>query len=608
MLQSLLPIPPPPPSDSPETESTAADATSSTGSSSTAEAPASPVPAAAAAAATAAADGGCAGPAAAAAEASGKRQIRVGLAALQWHAVNSLEEALGPTAKQVFAAMQGLGSGSASHGFLSSNPVLQYIRCSGGPAPKHVQREVLNAVHTRLWRREPPFFCVPEVRLATVADACHPISKLTSFTGERFTRPGERIWVFGAPYPVAVWVGPPIKVKGEFKVLGIRTGEFLTPAEGTEVAKELQPTGQYDSIRTCDIYPDASDAQGQWRQRVADALKAARVPCDPREEEFGFKRFSRGCTDSGSSIVPFVAVPLKGLEFSSIRKACPLAFVQHTGERLLGAEVLRGPWAKWRRQRSTVCVHQEPLNMGDELCLNMLQFPGFLTDTFLATLGLIKRRRANAESVLENLRLQGYTSPQWLQRCLLLKYPLNYEDICSWGSLETLRLLELVSRHNTNGPRSVTLLSRVGLNSGPSNKDTEGTLSSSSHAGLTCFMQWHVAHNSACREEVEALLAGEASLPLCSCPSSIKLRRIALRLLRLPEAYASLPPHELGPLLESHWVVVEGAEMEEGACVMQRLLRARDCCRLCYKTHPVAKAFPHMDWRHKPPLEEGEAS
>lgn len=246
--------------------------------------------------------------------------------------------------------------------------------------------------------------------------------------------------------------------------------------------------------------------------------------------------------------------------------------------------------------------------MGDELCLNMLQFPGFLTDTFLATLGLIKRRRANAESVLENLRLQGYTSPQWLQRCLLLKYPLNYEDICSRGSLETVRLLELISRNNKEGPRSVTLLSRLGLPSGHSSKEGKGSVSSSSHAGLTCFMQWHVAHDSACREEIETLLAGEASLPLCSCPSSIKLRRIALRLLRLPEAYACLPPHELGPLLESHWVVVEGGEKEEGAGVMQRLLRARDCCRHCYKTHPVAKAFPQMGWRYRSPLEQGEAS
>ena len=46
--------------------------------------------------------------------------------------------------------------------------------------------------------------------------------------------------------------------KGEFKIFGVRTGEFLTPAEGAEAAKELQPTGQYDSIRTCDIYVRSS--------------------------------------------------------------------------------------------------------------------------------------------------------------------------------------------------------------------------------------------------------------------------------------------------------------------------------------------------------------
>lgn len=251
---------------------------------------------------------------------------------------------------------------------------------------------------------------------------------------------------------------------------------------------------------------------------------------------------------------------------------------------------------------------QEALTTGDELCLNMLKFPGFLTDTFLATLGLIKRRRANAESVLENLRLQGYTSPQWLQRCLLLRYPLNYEDICSRGSMETVRLLELVSRHNTEGPRSVTLASRLGLTSGPGNREPS-SINISSRTGLTCFMQWHVSYDSSFREEIESLLAREASLPLCSCPSSIKLRRVALRLLHLPEAYASLPPHELGPLLESHWVVVEGAAKEaEGACIMQRLLRARDCCPQCYKTHPVAKAFPSMGWRYRYPLERGEVS
>ena len=79
------------------------------------------------------------------------------------------------------------------------------------------------------------------------------------------------------------------------------------------------------------LQPDASDAVGQWQQQVNKALREANVPFDPREEEFGFKRFSRGCSDTGTSIVPFVAVPYKGLEFSSIRKACPLAFVQHTG-------------------------------------------------------------------------------------------------------------------------------------------------------------------------------------------------------------------------------------------------------------------------------------
>ncbi|XP_026193112.1 uncharacterized protein LOC34620644 [Cyclospora cayetanensis] len=471
-------------------------------------------------------------PATAAAAAAGgaKGRIRMGLEVLNWTPPRTLEETLGPTARR-----------------------------------------------TRLSGCWPLYFCRPEVRLACVADACHPISKLTSFTGERFTKPGERIWVFGAPYPVAVWTGPPIK-KGELRILGIRTGEFLTPAEGAEAAKALQPTGQYDCIRTCDIYPDASTATGQWREKVRGALRLSGVSWHSREDEFAAKRFSRGCSELESGIVPFVAVPFKGLEFSSIRRACPLAFVQHTGERLRGCEALRGPWVKWHGQRQTVSVHQVLLNgfplyvytnnpqvpippytevvhTGDELCLNMLQFPGFLTDTFLATLGLIKRRRANAESVLENFRLQGYTSPMWLQRSLLLRYPLNYEDICSRGSLETVRLLELVSAHNAEGPRSVALSSRMGLNN--------------------------------------------ASLPLCNCLASVKLRKVALRLLHLPEAYANLPPHELGPLLESHWVVVEGAlKEEEGSSVLQRLVRARDCCRQCYKTHPVALAFPNMGWRH----------
>ena len=80
------------------------------------------------------------------------------------------------------------------------------------------------------------------------------------------------------------------------------------------------------------LQPDASDAEGRWRQRVNEALREAKVVCDPREEEFGFKRFSSGCSDTGSSTAAFVAVPFKGLEFTSIRKACPLAFVQHTGE------------------------------------------------------------------------------------------------------------------------------------------------------------------------------------------------------------------------------------------------------------------------------------
>ncbi|OEH78597.1 hypothetical protein cyc_04056 [Cyclospora cayetanensis] len=474
---------------------------------------------------------------------------------------------------------------------------------------------------TKLWEERmaarlsgcwPLYFCRPEVRLACVADACHPISKLTSFTGERFTKPGERIWVFGAPYPVAVWTGPPIK-KGELRILGIRTGEFLTPAEGAEAAKALQPTGQYDCIRTCDIYPDASTATGQWREKVRGALRLSGVSWHSREDEFAAKRFSRGCSELESGIVPFVAVPFKGLEFSSIRRACPLAFVQHTGERLRGCEALRGPWVKWHGQRQTVSVHQVLLNgfplyvytnnpqevvhTGDELCLNMLQFPGFLTDTFLATLGLIKRRRANAESVLENFRLQGYTSPMWLQRSLLLRYPLNYEDICSRGSLETVRLLELVSAHNAEGPRSVALSSRMGLNNGPAPRDAHSALSS--RAGLACFMQWRVPHESRSREEIQFLLSGEASLPLCNCLASVKLRKVALRLLHLPEAYANLPPHELGPLLESHWVVVEGAlKEEEGSSVLQRLVRARDCCRQCYKTHPVALAFPNMGWRH----------
>lgn len=42
--------------------------------------------------------------------------------------------------------------------------------------------------------------------------------------------------------------------QGQLEVLGIRTGEFLTPAEGAAVAKALQPTGLFDCLRTCDIY------------------------------------------------------------------------------------------------------------------------------------------------------------------------------------------------------------------------------------------------------------------------------------------------------------------------------------------------------------------
>lgn len=42
--------------------------------------------------------------------------------------------------------------------------------------------------------------------------------------------------------------------RGEFQIFGIRTGEFLTPEEGAEAAKALQPTGLYDCLRTCDIY------------------------------------------------------------------------------------------------------------------------------------------------------------------------------------------------------------------------------------------------------------------------------------------------------------------------------------------------------------------
>lgn len=103
---------------------------------------------------------------------------------------------------------------------------------------------------------------------------------------------------------------------------------------------------------------------------------------------------------------------------------------------------------------------------------------------------------------------------------------------------------------------------------------------------------------SSARPEVESLLATLPSLPLCGCPGSVQLREVALRLLHIPEAYASLPPHDLGALLESHWVVVEARSKEkESAGDMQRLLRARDCCRLCYKTHPVAVAFPNMGWQ-----------
>lgn len=61
------------------------------------------------------------------------------------------------------------------------------------------------------------------------------------------------------------------------------------------------------------------------------ALRRAGVTFHPREGEFAAKRFCRGCGPTGNGNVPFVAVPLKGLEFSSIRRACPLAFVQHTG-------------------------------------------------------------------------------------------------------------------------------------------------------------------------------------------------------------------------------------------------------------------------------------
>lgn len=240
---------------------------------------------------------------------------------------------------------------------------------------------------------------------------------------------------------------------------------------------------------------------------------------------------------------------------------------------------------------------QEPLQCGDELCLNMLTFPGFLTDTFIATLGLIKRRRANAESVIENYRLQGYTSPKWLQRCLLQKYPLNFEDICARRTLDTVRLLQLVSQHSGDGPHSVFLRSRIGLNNGAGEAVTDADSLETAGSPLSSFMQWCIPHDSPVRSEIETLLAGEASLPLCGCTNSLKLRKVALKLLRLPESYAHLPPHVLGPLLESHWVVVDAGPDDESPGIMQRLLRATDCCRSCYKSHPVALAFPNMGWR-----------
>lgn len=85
----------------------------------------------------------------------------------------------------------------------------------------------------------------------------------------------------------------------------------------------------YVSVSVSLLQPDASDASGQWQRKVCDALRLAGVSSDPREKDFSAKRFSHGCSDCGT--VPFVAVPYMGLEFSSIRRACPLAFVQHTG-------------------------------------------------------------------------------------------------------------------------------------------------------------------------------------------------------------------------------------------------------------------------------------
>lgn len=109
-------------------------------------------------------------------------------------------------------------------------------------------------LQTRLWSRLPIFFCVPEVRLAAVADACHPISKLTSFTGERFTRPGERIWVFGSPYPVAIWVGAPIKVTGAAAIFGVHhlycKGFRIAVAEGAAAGHTFLP---FLSLRTTQI-------------------------------------------------------------------------------------------------------------------------------------------------------------------------------------------------------------------------------------------------------------------------------------------------------------------------------------------------------------------
>ncbi|PHJ22203.1 hypothetical protein CSUI_003954 [Cystoisospora suis] len=326
------------------------------------------------------------------------------------------------------------------------------------------------------------FYEHEDVALSVPESPKHPLNRLMMLEDSRFVHLKESLPVGATEYPVAIWNSDKSIPKGTLVVLGVRTGEFLTDEEYREAIKDCEPNPVVEALRTVDVLPWLLSPDGQ-----AGLLEAALTPL---QGGLAAHADNVGAGSRASSAMSSVAlslranyskphhhrpevaweretiqrnkahkeraslrlrpgisaVPLYGLHFTSIRKFNKLSFVLHTGEKKSEAGGERfAAWSDWPEMKETVRAHLVTVDgwpvyvytnnpevevlPGDELAMNMHNFPPLLPNTWYYTNDLNHKRRAYVEAQRENRAVAGYTSPLWLQKALRSGACLSVEDL-----------------------------------------------------------------------------------------------------------------------------------------------------------------------------------